>query len=233
MKHCLLIISFLVLLCTSCISRRLGKTKLINSEVIKKTDSVIFIRPFYSYGIFGNQISGGGGNEKRNEQTQFEFLWDSIQQESVKSIFKAEYKSFGIRGQAYDERPFNFRQVIGIKYMKADTSSYLLSRFTWNIRAGKKNEAMQYLPVLLKEMSYDKPVIIITNAFEFYEIEFQAYYASGSTGLNFIPDCLVAIVYKGEIQYYRNYTRRYKFERIQKNPKIIYEMTLNLFDKVN
>jgi hypothetical protein len=224
MKHCLLIISFLVLLCTSCISRRLGKTKLINSEVIKKTDSVIFIRPFYSYGIFGNQISGGGGNEKRNEQTQFEFLWDSIQQESVKSIFKAEYKSFGIRGQAYDERPFNFRQVIGIKYMKADT---------WNIRAGKKNEAMQYLPVLLKEMSYDKPVIIITNAFEFYEIEFQAYYASGSTGLNFIPDCLVAIVYKGEIQYYRNYTRRYKFERIQKNPKIIYEMTLNLFDKVN
>lgn len=222
-----------ILIWSSCIPTRVGKVKLISTDKLIKGESVYFVRPFYTYATFGNSFTCAACTEKTEQQIYFEHVWDSIQYNVANKFFTAKKVIYGKRGEKQEVRPFRFKILLGgPEEINADTTSYMLAKFTWNIRAGKKEEAMKYIPDTLLQLSNSKPVLIITNDFHFYEMEFQSYYASGTTGMNFIPDCLLVVLYKEEIQYFRGFRKRYKLEKVFNNHSIIENITLQIFDKI-
>ena len=41
----------------SCISKRIGTVKTINTNQVQRGDSIIFLQPYYTYATFGNEIT--------------------------------------------------------------------------------------------------------------------------------------------------------------------------------
>jgi predicted SnoaL-like aldol condensation-catalyzing enzyme len=229
-----IIIALLTLLfLNSCINRRSGKIKIINNRTIAKGDSIMLLNPFYTYTTFANEITCCDWYKPSKRQIELEENWDSIQLRVVNKYLTTDYFNYGIRNSNYNIRPFIFKFLIGsTKDRKSDSISYIMSNFSWNIRAGNIEEAYKFLPDSIKKLSYLQPIVVLTNHFHIYDIPFRAAYISGVTDLQFIPETFLIILKDGEIAYFRGYRRSIKYKKLEKNPEFINKFTHKLFDKL-
>jgi hypothetical protein len=107
-----------------------------------------------------------------------------------------------------------------------------MSNFTWNIQAGKIEEAYKFLPDSILALSYRLPLMVLTNDFYFFDIPFRAAYITSSSGLQFVPKSFLILLKEGKIAYFRGYRRSLYYRKIEKNPEFINKFTQKLFDKL-
>ena len=151
----------------------------------------------------------------------------------MQDYFTPTLLKYGNRNKQYNTRPFKFKFLLGGPIeTKSDSISYIMSLFSWNIRAGNLQEAFTYLPDTIKSLSYNHSVAIITIQFYFYEVDFQADHASGSTGLQLIPNCILVVLKNGTIQYFRVYRKGIACHKFLRDPNKINKFTRKLFDKL-
>ncbi len=213
--------------------KRIGKVKSINNGAVVRGDSIILLNPFYIYATFANEITCCDWYKPSKKQIEIEAQWDSIQSAVVNKYFTTVFLEYGNRNSNYNIRPFVFKFPLGsTEKTKSDTISYIISSFSWNIRADKIEEAYKYLPDSVLALSYLQPVAILTNDFYFSDIPFRAAYASGSTGLQFRPETFLIILKDGKIAYFRGYRRSLMYRKIEKNPEFINKITHKLFDRL-
>jgi hypothetical protein len=230
--------AFLFIVCiaaslASCVPTRVGKVKLVNTGELKKGDSVLVVLPFYTYATESNSFSLSKWDGPTEQMTAFENRWDSVQLSVVSRYFKPKVFEYGYRHAYWGVRPFRFKVLLGgTEEVKSDTASWQLSNFTWNLRAGDTKKAFEFLPDTLLQLSYNKPVVIFTNDFFFFERSFQAGFASGTTGLNVIPNCVITILINGEPSYVRSYRKNSKAEKLLNNSRRVENVNLKLFDKM-
>jgi hypothetical protein len=216
MKRVLMVLlSFLFL--NSCINRRTGKVKIINTGRVVKDNSIILLNPFYTYNTFANEITCCDWYKPSKKQIKIERLWDSIQHAVTKEYFVTDFEKYGGRNTNYNQRTFIFNFSGGHKEKTfSDSVSYVITHFAWYIRAGKIEEANKYLPDSIKMLSYKQPIGVFTNRFRIFDIPFRAAYISGVTDLQFIPETFLIILKDGEIAYFRGYRRSIKYKKIEK-----------------
>jgi hypothetical protein len=228
-------IGFLVLISFlgSCLPTRVGKVKSINTGAINRGDSLILVTPTYTYTPFGNYISGSRWDKPRRRQLDLEQRWDSVQYEVFQKTFRVSKLDLHRDVRTYEMRTFKFRVFLGTsESVKADSTSWLLSKFTWHIRAAQPDSAKRYLPQSIYELSFSSPVVIITNDFDFFEKQFVSGYAVGSTGLQFIPDMICAILKKGEVVYFRSYRKRLQYFKVMEDRNKLIAINEKLLDKL-
>jgi hypothetical protein len=225
-----LFILLLVSLYGCMLPTRLGKVKKINTNQIKIGDSITMIPVSFTY--FNYLHSSYRRWRPDKDDLAYENLWDSVQYSVLQEYFSVRRIDIGPKDSLFKFRPFNFKLLLGGPYQTlSNLNDYNLSLFTWNIRAGRTEKAFEFLPDTVHKISLEMPVVIFTNDFFFYGSTFQAGYATGGTGLMFIPDCLMAIVFKNKIIYYRNFSKRYSFKRFEKDEHFKAKVTRKLFDK--
>jgi hypothetical protein len=225
----LVLISFL----GSCLPTRIGRVKAINTGTIRRGDSLILVTPTYTYTPFGNYISGSKWDKPRKRQLALEQRWDSIQLEVFHNHFKVSQHSLLRDIRTYELRSFKFRVFLGTsESVKADSISWHLSKFTWHTRAAQPDSAIKYLPQSIYELSFSSPVAIVTNDFDFFEKQFVSGYAVGSTGLQFIPDMICAIVKDGEVVYFRSYRKRFQYFKVMDDRNKLIAINEKLLDRI-
>lgn len=218
----------------SCIPKRIGKVKKIYTGQVQRGDSIILLQPYYTYATFANEITCCDWYKPSEKQLEIEKQWDSILYSVLQYYFESSKVKYGTRNEYYDIRPFKFKFTLGTtKDIMSDSISYIMSLFSWNIRAGNLQKAFAYLPDSILNLSYKRPLAILTNEFYFYDIDFQAHYASGSTGLQFRPESFIVILKNGNIQYFRGYRKGIAYHKVLKNPSFIDKFTIKLLDKLN
>ena len=216
-----------------CIPTRLGKVKLINSGEIRKGDSVLFLSPVYTYDPFGSPISGSIWDKHTSRQKVFEEKWDSAQIQAMHDNFKILKLSTNRDLKTYQIRRFKYKVLIGTsRDMKADSISWLLTKFTWHINANQPDSAFHYLPDSILHLSFAKPTAIITNDLFFYDKDFFSGYARGSTGLQMSVDMRCSILKNGKVIYFRTYGKRYHYFKIIDDKEKLISINQKLFDKL-
>jgi len=232
MKNVLMVLlSFLFL--NSCVNRRTGKVKIINTGMVNRGDSIILLNPFYTYNTFANEITCCDWYKPSKKQLEIERQWDSIQYAVTKAFFAVDFVKYGSRNTVYNQRTFIFKFPWGHKEKTfSDSVSYIITHFAWNIRAGKMEEAIRYLSDSIRMLSYKQPIAIFTNRYKIFDIPFRAAYISGVTDLQFIPETFLIILKEGEIAYFRGYRKSMKYKKIENNPDFINKYTHKLFDKL-
>jgi hypothetical protein len=229
----ILIFLLITIFLNSCINRRSGKVKFINSGVVAQGDSIFLLNPLYTYGTFANEVTCCDWYKPSEKQIKIEQQWDSIQSAVINTYFVADFVMFGNRNSNYNQRTFKFIFKNGYKEeTESDSISYVVTDFSWSVRDGKFEEAFKFLPDSVIMLSYQKPVAILTNRFRFFDISFRAAYASGTTGLQFVPLTNLIILKEGKIAYFRSYRRAVYYKKIERNPGFIYKFTVKLFDKL-
>ena len=72
--------------------------------------------------------------------------------------------------------------------------------------------------------------MLVTLYFYFYEIEFGiAYGGEVSTGLNVIPNLMLAIISNEKIVFMNSFRKAIKYQRLDRNPKISERFVRKLF----
>jgi hypothetical protein len=209
----------------------LGKVKKITSEKIAKGDSVYMIPVSFTYDNYLHSSYRRWRPDK--DDLANEHIWDSVQHSVLKEYFSVERIDIGPKDSLFKFRPFKFKILLGgPETTLSNLNDYNIAKFTWNIRAGKMEQGFEFLPETIKKLSQERPVAIFTSNFFFYGVSFQAGYAQGSTGLQVIPDCLLVILSKGEVLYYRNYRKRYGYEKFERRRESKEKFTRKLFDKL-
>jgi hypothetical protein len=229
----IIIVLFLLVLLDSCLPKRVGKVKIINNGTIVRGDSIILLNPFYTYGTFANEITCCDWYKPSERQVEIERQWDSIQSLVVRKYFSTELLKYGNRNSHYNHRPFVFKFLLGsTEKIESDSISFIMTSLSWNIRAGKIQEAYNFLPDSIVKLSYHLPVVVITNDFYFFDIPFRAAYISSSTGLQFSPEVFIVIIKEGKVVYFRGYRKSLYYKKVEKNPDFIGRFTHKLFDKL-
>lgn len=216
-----------------CLPTRVGKVKSITTGAISLGDSLVFVTPAYTYTPFGNHISGSRWDKPRRRQLALEQRWDSVQFEVFQKRFRISKHDLHRDIRTYEMRSFKFRVFLGTsESVKADSISWLLSKFTWHMRAAQPDSAKRYLPQPIHDLSFSRPVVIITNDFDFYEKQFVSGYAVGSTGLQFVPDMICAILKNGQVIYFRSYRKRFQYFKIIDDRNRLIAINEKLLDKL-
>jgi len=66
----------------------------------------------------------------------------------MQDYFTPTLLKYGNRNKQYNTRPFKFKVLLGGPIeTKSDFMSYLMSLFTWNIRAGNFQKAFSIYPI--------------------------------------------------------------------------------------
>lgn len=225
-------IGLLLSLLASCwVPKRLGKVKKITTENITKYDSVFMFPVAFTYRSYLNNSYRHG--EPDANDLAYEKHWDSIQYDILQKHFQVERVDIGPKDDVFRKRPFKFRVLLGgTEFARSNWVDYNLSLFTWNVRAGKMDKAYTSLFDTLQKLSFIKPLVIITNRFYFFYVNFQAGFAEGGTGIRNILDFHIVILSKGEIIYYRNYSNDYSHHRLERKPHLKEKIAHKLFDKL-
>jgi hypothetical protein len=227
-----IVLFFLFSLIISCwVPKRVGKVKKVTTENITKNDSVFMIPVSYTY--FNYLYSSYRRWRPDPDDLAYEYKWDKLQHEVLQQYFPVERIDTGPKDSLFRFRPFKFKVLLGgTEKSLSSLVDHNISQFTWNIRAGKPDTGFRYLPDTIKKLSFQKPVVILTNRFYFFGGNFQAGFAQGGTGIRTILDFHVIILSKGEIVYFRNYSNDYSYDRLERKPHLKEKIVHKLFDKL-
>jgi hypothetical protein len=213
------------------LQRRSGRVKYINTSHVVKGDSIFLVPSSFLWHKYLRRDSirwymPGGEDFKMIKD------WETAQTNTIKNFFIISPYFFGSPDSLYKERKLSPHLKSGYPTALSNLSSYNFMQFMHGVNNNQQDIAFKFIVDSIRELSYSLPVLIVTNHFWFYYAQFIGGYAQGGTGLIFSPGLHVVILKNDKVVYYRNYDKKYSYDRFMKKG-FTEKVTRKLFDKLD